>query len=429
MAQILHPGASLGPGKNFLPAVERARRADEFPLPRPPAQFDAQNPLSSMTINDIEGRLRDLCHGANPRLLLGLAELNDQEPQSWIRLAHFLILRANELHREAGRLRRLYTLATDRPFLALAFFVGVFAVLVVASITVPDDYCGGHFKPDIQRLDKTIKRHLHGQPLVHDIVVRYVTDHVDTKSPERALVMSFHGPPGVGKSYVGGMIAESLFLDGLNSPCVRLNIATKHYPHHDSHSIKGYKDKLHRLIPEAIRSCPRTLFIFDETDKMPESLIDAIKPYVDGSPVDGQNFNKAMFLFLSNTAAGTITDKFVELRKGGMERKNFRIKQFENIVKQSADTADGTDKKMGMWHAALLKHSLVHVVPFLPLELKEVEMCIRDVMLDLGREAELTKEMWDKISDEISFLEKDGVKYSENGCRDVRSKTLLHLGN
>ncbi|XP_066294621.1 torsin-1A-like [Branchiostoma lanceolatum] len=430
MATILLPGASLGPGKNFLPAIERARGQDEFPLPNPPAQFDAENPLSGMTISAIETNLRALCHNANPRLLLGLAGLNDQQPQSWIRLAHFLILRANELHQEPGRLRRLlewpYTQARARPVVTSAVTVVVLTVLMMAFITYIDDSCGGQFQPNMTRLDKTIQRKLHGQPLVHDIVVRYIKDHVNTASPERALVLSFHGPPGVGKNYVGGMVAESLFLDGLNSPCVRQYIATKHFPHHDPDSIKEYKDKLHRLIPVAVRSCPRTLFIFDETDKMPEGLIDTIKPYVDaGAPVDGQNFNKAMFLFLSNTAASTIIDKFIELRKGGTDRNDYRIKQFEKIVQQSAETTDGTDKKMGMWHAALMKH--VHVIPFLPLELKEVEKCIRDVMLDLGKEADLTKEMWDKISDEISFMEKDGVKYSENGCRDVRSKTLLHL--
>ncbi|XP_078686567.1 torsin-1A-like [Branchiostoma floridae x Branchiostoma belcheri] len=426
MATVLLPGASLGPGKNFLPAVESAKRTDACPLPDKPAQFDAGQPLRSLTISEIEQKLRVLCHNADPRLLLGLAELDVQQLESWVRLAHFLILRANELHQEPGRLRRVLEWARARPVVASAVTVLVLAVLVIVFIPVPDN-CGGQFKPDMTCLDKTIQRKLHGQPLVQNIVVRYITDHVE-KSPERALAMSFHGPPGVGKNYVGGMIADSLFLYGLKSPCVRAFIATKHFPHHDSDSIKGYKDMLHRLIPEAIRSCPRTLFIFDETDKMPEGLIDTIKPYVDVGPVDGQNFNKAMFLFLSNTAAGTITGKFIELRKGGTDRKDFGIKQFENIIKQSAETSDGTDKKTGLWHASLLKHSLVHVVPFLPLELKEVEKCIRDVMLDLGREAELTKEMWDRISEEISFLETDGVKYSENGCRDVRSKALLHLG-
>ncbi|XP_019643694.1 PREDICTED: torsin-1A-like [Branchiostoma belcheri] len=429
MATILLPGASLGPGKNFLPAVESAKRTDACPLPSQPAQFDAGQPLRGLTISEIEEKLRVLCHNRNPRLLLGLAELNVQQHQSWVRLAHFLILRANELHQEPGRVRRVLewpiNQARARPVMTSAVTVLVLAVLVIVFITVPDN-CGGQFKPNMTRLDETIQRKLHGQPLVQNIVVRYITDHVD-KSPERALAMSFHGLQGVGKNYVGGMIADSLFLDGLNSPCVRAFTATKHFPHHDSDNIKGYKDMLHRLIPEAIRSCPRTLFIFDETDKMPEGLIDTIKPYVDVGPVDGQNFNKAMFLFLSNTAAGTITGKFIELRKGGTDRKDFGIKQFENIIKQSAETTDGTDKKTGLWHASLLKHSLVHVVPFLPLELKEVKECIDDVINDL-RDYRLTGEMWDRISEEISFLETDGVKYSENGCRDVRSKALLHLG-
>jgi len=41
------------------------------------------------------------------------------------------------------------------------------------------------------------------------------------------------------------------------------------------------------------------LFIFDEMDKMPVGVIEAIKPFIDHyAEIDGTDFRKSIFLFL-----------------------------------------------------------------------------------------------------------------------------------
>jgi len=45
--------------------------------------------------------------------------------------------------------------------------------------------------------------------------------------------------------------------------------------------------------------CSRSLFIFDEMDKMPVGIIEAIKPFIDHYPeIDHTDFRKSIFLFL-----------------------------------------------------------------------------------------------------------------------------------
>jgi len=45
--------------------------------------------------------------------------------------------------------------------------------------------------------------------------------------------------------------------------------------------------------------CGRSLFIFDEMDKMPVGVIEAIKPFIDHyAVIDGTDFRKSIFLFL-----------------------------------------------------------------------------------------------------------------------------------
>ena len=47
---------------------------------------------------------------------------------------------------------------------------------------------------------------------------------------------------------------------------------------------------------------PQHLFIFDEIDKLPEGVIDAVKPFIDHhETVGGVDFRRCIFIFLSNT--------------------------------------------------------------------------------------------------------------------------------
>ena len=60
-----------------------------------------------------------------------------------------------------------------------------------------------------------------------------------------------------------------------------------------------YQEYLRNLIENAVKACPRSLFIFDMMEYMPVGLIDAIKPYMGyyNSP-RGIDYRKATFLFL-----------------------------------------------------------------------------------------------------------------------------------
>lgn len=59
------------------------------------------------------------------------------------------------------------------------------------------------------------------------------------------------------------------------------------------------QDQLRQWVKGNISICARSLFIFDEMDKMPVGIIEAIKPFIDHyQEVDGIDFRKSIFLFL-----------------------------------------------------------------------------------------------------------------------------------
>lgn len=59
------------------------------------------------------------------------------------------------------------------------------------------------------------------------------------------------------------------------------------------------QDQLQLWIRGNVSACARSIFIFDEMDKMHAGLIDAIKPFLDYyDHVDGVSYQKAIFIFL-----------------------------------------------------------------------------------------------------------------------------------
>lgn len=59
------------------------------------------------------------------------------------------------------------------------------------------------------------------------------------------------------------------------------------------------QDQLQLWIRGNVSTCARSIFIFDEMDKMHAGLIDAIKPFLDYyDHLDGVSYQKAIFIFL-----------------------------------------------------------------------------------------------------------------------------------
>ena len=193
--------------------------------------------------------------------------------------------------------------------------------------------------------------------------------HLTNKSPGKALAFAFNGLTGSGKTFVSKIIAEHLFRKGMDSKYVHQVIATHDFPHQAE--MKDYKKN---LIVRSVKGCPRSLFIFDEMDKMPFGLIDVLKPYLDHHhEVERLDFRKSIFIFLSNTGAGLINQKVLTHWKEGKKREDIRIKPLDEAL-----YLDEFNTKTGFWHSSLIeKHLIDYFIPFLPLERSQIMMCAK----------------------------------------------------
>ena len=59
------------------------------------------------------------------------------------------------------------------------------------------------------------------------------------------------------------------------------------------------QDNIKKTIEATVKDCGKSLFIFDEIDKIPLGLMDSIKPYIDfNQEIDGIDYRHSVFIFL-----------------------------------------------------------------------------------------------------------------------------------
>ncbi|QQP49215.1 Torsin-1B [Caligus rogercresseyi] len=258
---------------------------------------------------------------------------------------------------------------------------------------------------DVARnLSKTLTDGIFGQHLVEKLVVPGIKSHLAQSQPSKALVLSFHGLPGTGKNYVARFIAESMYPDqGMASPHVHHIIAGLKFPFVSQSEL--YRSQVQELITSSIASCPRSL------------VIDGIKPFIDyHESINGQDYRKAIFIFLSNTGGKQITSFIHELWSYGSRREDILYEDLENLIVRGAFNEDGGLQSSNIIEQHLVDHYRRHV-----------RMCIEKEAKD--RVYGLLESEKNKILNSLQYWPdaKSGI-YSTSGCKRIAKKLDLILG-
>ena len=302
------------------------------------------------------------------------------------------------------------------------FFVVVIAIVLESQICFFHECCAEKWtSPNITGLETALRSQVFGQHLVTETVLKSVVGHVNNKSPTKALALSFNGGTGSGKNFVSKIIAEHLFKKGMDSSFVHLRIATHHFPHNSK--VDVYKNQLRTLVSDAVSKCSRSLFIFDEMDKMPPGLIDVLKPYLDHYPdVEKTDYRKSIFIFLSNTGGGLINEVTLNHWKEGKKRKDITIKQMDEVINSGE-----FNNKGGFWHSSLIEKNLIdYFIPFLPLERSHIEMCIKADLKQKGHP--VAEFILNRIADELLYFPDEWKIFSKSGCKKISSKVDVVIG-
>ncbi|XP_062962294.1 torsin-3A [Cynocephalus volans] len=271
-------------------------------------------------------------------------------------------------------------------------------------------------------LESDLRVRLHGQHLARELVLRTVRHYLEMPQPDKALALSFHGWSGTGKNFVARMLAESLYRDGLRSDCVKIFIATFHFPHPKYTDL--YKEQLMGQIQETQQRCHQTLFIFDEAEKLHPGLLEVLGLQLEHQSSEGHRAEsqRTIFLFLSNLGGNIINEVVLNWLKAGWSREEITMEHLEPHLQ--AEIVESTDSGFG--HSRLVKENLVDFfVPFLPLEYHHVRLCARDAFQN--QELPYTEEALDEIAKMMVYVPKEQQLFSSQGCKSISQRINYFL--
>ncbi|XP_048369004.1 torsin-1B-like isoform X2 [Sphaerodactylus townsendi] len=289
------------------------------------------------------------------------------------------------------------------------------ASALTGYLSYPGFYCGfveccpgEQDRPNGTALRLNLDAKLFGQHLAKEVILKALTGFINNPNPKKPLTLSLHGWAGTGKNFVSQIIAENVHKAGLKSKFVHLFLSTLHFPH--DHEIKLYKDQLQKWIRGNVTACAKSVFIFDEMDKLHPGLIDATAALDYREQIDGVSYRRAIFIFLRSVTSSVWL-------KALWLQVNMCVKEVEPLGKGTFHRS----KHSGLWHSSLIDRNLIdYFIPFLPLEYKHVKMCIRAEIQSRGNE--IIETVVQKVADEMTFFPKEERIYSVKGCKTVQTK-------
>ncbi|KAL6096620.1 tor1b [Pungitius sinensis] len=259
------------------------------------------------------------------------------------------------------------------------------------------------------------QRKLFGQHIASRIILKAVTGFIYNNNRRKPLVLSLHGWTGTGKSFFSQLIADNIYKEGMKSSFVHF-FTSVHFPYLTQ--VDTYKSQLQQWIKGNVTNCGRSMFIFDEMDKMHPGLIDGIKPYLDyNQMLDGVSYGKAIFIFLSNAGGNEITKAALDFWQAGRDREELELKDLETALSESVFN----NKKSGLWHSGLVDGNLVDFfVPFLPLESRHVVQCVLAEMKARGVRPD--QNVAERVAKDLVYFPKTERVFSVKGCKTISSK-------
>uniref|UniRef100_A0A3B1IBM5 Torsin n=1 Tax=Astyanax mexicanus TaxID=7994 RepID=A0A3B1IBM5_ASTMX len=283
------------------------------------------------------------------------------------------------------------------------------------------DSCDCDFNPNIQGLEWDLYKNVYGQHLAQEIVSESVASFLKKTNPDRPLVLSFHGASGTGKSMVSTMLGRHLYGTAMGSPYIHQFVPTLHFPLADR--VKRYRSDLKRWVQGNLTACARSIFIFDEMEKMPTGLIDVLEPFLGPSHVVFQtNYRKAIYIFISTAGQEVINKVALENIRAGQDREEIQLKELEEPILDDVYK----NQNSGFYHSRIiLEKRITHVVPFLPLRQRHVERCAQREMCQRGECQR--KDVAKAVGGVVTYTPQDGQHFSSTGCKLVPAKVNLFL--
>jgi len=286
--------------------------------------------------------------------------------------------------------------------------------------------CDTHFVYNKSLLFESLEKDVYGQHIAIEMVLKAVSDHIEKKS-NKPLVMSFHGWTGTGKTYVFKKIVESIFSRKNSSSFVHLWNCQSQFS--GKNKVIEHSKQINKwVISNVSERCDKSVFVFDEADHMPATLLDTLVPFLNEKTYNGIDFSKTIFIFLSNVGGEEIAEELYTRLMRGFKRNEVNLNDLNKAVMKMAILG-----KTGFENSTIIKNKLIDVlVPFFPLELEHVGLCVKDSIKKLDISLDVYPKVMNEIKKNLNWIPNHfdyKPIFSESGCKKIDNLVKTELGH
>nr|XP_020442768.1 torsin-4A [Monopterus albus] len=313
---------------------------------------------------------------------------------------------------EGGRCRATPKQEHSRAKYCLYLLSAIVFLQVYNAIENLDDHV---LRYDLEGLEKTLKREVFGQQGAVEGLLSHLKEYLSTYVHNKPLVVSLHGPSGVGKSHLGRLLAGH-FRSVVGETLVLQYYVLHHCPQ-EADAMQCARD-LSGLISEMVKQAEEEekipLFIFDEVEHMHNEILETLWQLV--ASRQSNEYLNAIYLFLSNLGHAHITKHM--LHNSSSISLTMAASGYSNLVKELTPILRNTLEKLHpLWAEA-------DILPLGLLEKGHVMECFLDEMTREGFYPDHTN--IERLAGEIEYYPAvGGHKYSQTGCKQVVAKVNL----
>ncbi|PRW45202.1 ATPase of the AAA+ superfamily (ISS) [Chlorella sorokiniana] len=234
-----------------------------------------------------------------------------------------------------------------------------------------------------------------------------ICDHLAQPEPARPLVLSLHGPPGVGKSMFHLLAAHALYNRQPDRPglrCPGLDCAgykVLYGMDYTADERAAQHSALRAALLDHVRHAPESLLVVEEYDKLDCPMRGFFRQLLENGPVANATLNKAIVVLESNLGYTELHDLL--LRAG--DRSKIAPEEAQRVLKdmvfsrwlaEGCEERSDTMKMVGM---------VSFFLPFFPLERRHIRQLFEMRLAERGAElqnGQLGALQWDEAV--IDFL-------------------------
>ena len=278
----------------------------------------------------------------------------------------------------------------------------------------------------VSTINATFTAQLIAQDLATHTTLSLLADHIARiDHSDKALVLSFHGKTGTGKTYMSTLVARHLFLSASNEPSPHA-----HHFHGMKYSsaarVEQHKEQLYDGIVAAIAHCPYSLFVFEEIHYMHPDVLSHLLPLFSyHARHDQLSLTHATYIFTSNIGGAAIQKAAFDAERQHIARHDIAYPQLLSHITASFTSTP----QLQLLHS----HAVVnHYVAFFPLFKSHVRQCVR---LELeGRRASMIRDgqlydlTWDEhvlafVASQLTYIGPVSVA----GCKGVKDAVTTEV--